>query len=152
MASSAEIATRNREVQRQNAPRTEYTLRLKPDQYETTDEKPSLKRRITINTKTSNTQHRTPSFMPSFLGNERVIVYSWAISMAVIAWDEWKRHNIFPRPQRLWWATLFYGMLAIAGMADPLTPLINALAVGYTIMLLWQYYNASGQFAGGTKA
>lgn len=93
------------------------------------------------------TRVEVPRPLPQFLGSQRIIVYAWGLSMAIIAVDEWKRHEMLPRPSRLWWATLFYGMLAIGGIIPSLVPLMNALAVGYTIMLLWQFYNKEGQFS-----
>lgn len=88
-----------------------------------------------------------PRPLPQFLGSQRIIMYAWGVSMAVITADEWKRHEMLPRPSRLWWATLFYGMLAVGGIIPSLVPLMNALAIGYTIMLLWQFFNKEGQFS-----
>jgi hypothetical protein len=93
-------------------------------------------------------QATTPPFgLPRFLGNRTVLASAWLVSMAVVGYDEWKRNHIFPRPYRLWWVSLFYGLLALASFVDALVPLVNALAVGYTIMLVWQYFNGQGQFA-----
>ena len=84
-----------------------------------------------------------------WLGNQRIIVIAWAVAMATISVDEWNRNGILPRPSRLFWATLFYGMLGIVSYIDVLLPLCNVLAIGYSIMLIWQYYNKTGQFAPG---
>lgn len=94
-------------------------------------------------------QHRQTTMpgIPSFLGNQQVIVYAWFASMMIVSWDEWRNNGILPRPSRLWYTSLTFAVLAIAGFITPLIPLLNALAIGYTIMLLWQYYNKSGQFA-----
>lgn len=93
-----------------------------------------------------------PRPVPQFMGNSSVIVMAWMVAMAVVAFDEWKRHHIFPRPARLWWTTAVYGILALTGMVPALLPLMNALAIGYTIMLLWQYFTKNGQFTEGSKA
>lgn len=86
--------------------------------------------------------------LPGVLSNRAVIFNSWMISMAVISFDEWHNNNILPRPARLWDASLFFGLLALASIADAVVPLANAFAVGYTIMLIWQYFNG-GSLAGG---
>jgi hypothetical protein len=88
-----------------------------------------------------------PPGMPAWLGNQRVIVFAWFAAMMIISWDEWHNNGILPRPARLWYTSLFYGILALAGFITSIIPLLNALAIGYTIMLLWQYYNKGGQFA-----
>lgn len=93
-------------------------------------------------------QANVPRPVPTFFGNSRVIGYSWVVSMVVVSFDEWHNNNILPRPSRLWWTTVTYGILALASMIIPvMMPIWNALAVGYTIMLIWQYFNGEGQFA-----
>lgn len=87
-----------------------------------------------------------PRGLPPALGNAKMVGYMWVIAMIVVSFDEWHNHGILPRPSRLWWTSLTYGILAIVGMVDPLIPLMNALALGYTIMLITQYYQGSGQF------
>jgi len=89
----------------------------------------------------------TPAGIPAWLGNERLVGYAWIMSMIIVSFDEWHNNNILPRPARLWYTSLVYGMLALVGMVDVTIPLVNALAIGYTITLLWQYYNKTGQFA-----
>lgn len=92
-------------------------------------------------------QRPVPGWMPEWLGNQRVVVYAWIIAMAAITFDEWHNNHILPRPSRLWYATLTYGILAVTGMVGFLTPITNMLAIGYSIMLIWQYFNKQGQFA-----
>lgn len=89
---------------------------------------------------------KTPGMVPTFLGNREIITYAWIISMILVGFDEWHNNNILPRPARLWDTSIVYGLLAIVSVSDALVPLCNALAIGYTIMLLWQYYNGGGQF------
>lgn len=99
-------------------------------------------------------QHvNVPRGVPQFMGNATVIIMAWGIAIAIIFWDEWKTHGVFARPSRLWWTTLVYGILAVVGMSGAVLPIANALAIGYTIVLAWQYFNGTGQFAstgGGT--
>lgn len=98
----------------------------------------------------SHTETRTvtvPSGLPPILASRRAIVFAWAGSMGVISWDEWHNNHILPRPARLWYATAFYLMLVILSMTQWTTGIANALAIGYFIMLVWEYFNGSGQFS-----
>jgi|SRR5215469_12133661 len=100
----------------------------------------------------AHTDHSTitvPRGLPPALATKKVIVYSWAASMAIISWDEWHNNKILPRPSRLWYATAFYLILVVFGMTQWTAAIANALAIGYTIMLAWQYFNGEGQFAAG---
>jgi hypothetical protein len=89
----------------------------------------------------------TRNGIPSFLGSRTVLMGSWAVAMAIVTLDEWKNNGIFPRPARLWSTTLFYGLLALASMVEVIVPIVNALAIGYTFTLLWNYFNKQGQFS-----
>ena len=89
----------------------------------------------------------TPKGIPRFLGNQKIIVYSWLVAMVVIGFDEWHNNGILPRPIRLWDTSLVFGLLALVGFIEPVTPIANALAIGYVIMLIWQYYDGGGQFS-----
>lgn len=64
--------------------------------------------------------------------------------MFIISWDDWHNHHILPRPSRMWSATWFYLILILVGMVDALVPLANALGIGYTITLMYQYYQGGG--------
>lgn len=88
-----------------------------------------------------------PKGIPSFMGHATTIIFAWGVAMAVITVDEWHVNKILPRPSRLWWTSLVYAILAVVGMSEALLPLVNALAIGYTIVLLYQYFNKAGQFA-----
>lgn len=153
MATSSELARRNAPVTRSaSAPRTEYVL-LDRSQFSSTTsapQRPSRWRGRVAGTSRvlggAATRAQVPRGVPAFLGNQRTIVYAWAAAMAVITVDEWKRHSMLPRPSRLWWASLFYGMLAAAGMVDSIVPLMNAFALGYLFVLAYQFYNGEGQF------
>jgi hypothetical protein len=90
--------------------------------------------------------------VPRGLGflNQRPVVFSmWMIAMITVGFDEWHNNNILPRPARLWDTSLLYGMLVLFGFVDPLVPLANAFAIGYTLVLLYQYYN--GGLSGGSS-
>lgn len=93
-------------------------------------------------------QVRVPRNVPQFLGNARIIGYAWVGSMILIGLDEWHNNGILPRPKRLWGASVVFGGLALVAMVDALVPIANAFAIGYFIMLIWQYYNGQGQFSG----
>lgn len=88
-----------------------------------------------------------PNGMPRWLGSQRILGAAWMASMIIVSFDEWHNLGILPRPVRLWETSIVYGLLALVGIADPLVPLVNALAIGYTFMLIWQYFQGSGQFA-----
>lgn len=153
---STEVATRNAAVRSSAPPRTEY-IRLDRVNYSSTDAPPPRpsgggrwQGRVAGTSRvlgSGATRAQVPQGVPAFLGNQRTVVYTWLAAMATITVDEWHRHGMLPRPSRLWWTSLFYGLLAIMGMAEGLIPLVNAFAIGYLIRLLWQYYNAEGQFA-----
>lgn len=89
-----------------------------------------------------------PKGLPTFLGNRQLIIAMWIVAMIVIGFDEWHNLGILPRPSRLWYSSVVYGGLAILGIADAMVPIANAFAVGFTIMLIYQFYNSSGQFTG----
>jgi len=91
-----------------------------------------------------------PNGVPRFLGNNKLLGYAWVASMILIAFDEWHNNGILPRPVRLWSSSVVFGILALVSMLDFLIPIVNALAIGYLIMLLWQYFNGSGQFTATT--
>lgn len=86
-------------------------------------------------------QVNVPNGLPRILGNRSIIFNAWFISMIIIGFDEWKNLNILPRPQRLWDTSVFYGLLTLFSVADIMVPIANAFAIGYTLTLLWQYYN-----------
>lgn len=154
MPDSAEIAQQNRQqiARRQAAPRTEYVLRLSPDDYSSTDAPPGGGARTQAGERlrgfTVAHQARVNNSTPitGFLTSPHLISGAWMAAMAVVSVDEWKQHHILPRPSRLWWTTMTYALLGVLAMSDLMAPLAGALAVGYTIMLIWQYYNGSGQF------
>jgi hypothetical protein len=89
---------------------------------------------------------RVSSGMPSFLGNREVILGSWMVAMALVSWDEWSNHGILPRPLRLWETTGVYAILALVSVADRLAPIATALALGYTLVLLYQFFTGGGGF------
>lgn len=89
---------------------------------------------------------QVPKGMPQIFGNARMVTYVWVTAMGVIFVDEWHRHHILARPARLWWTSLFFGLLSIATMGTAFIPIANAMAFGYLMVLLYQYYNGEGQF------
>jgi hypothetical protein len=95
-----------------------------------------------------NKRSAVPKGVPSFLGNREILFGAWAVSMGLVAWDEWKVNGILPRPLRLWDTTLVYMGLALLSAVDAFVPIANALAIGYTITLLYQFFTGSGNFGG----
>lgn len=91
---------------------------------------------------------QVPRGVPGFMGNRGVIFGTWAVAMAVVTWDEWSVNNILPRPARLWDTTWVYAGLALLSVFDMLVPIANALALGYTLVLLYQFFSKKGQFGG----
>lgn len=88
-----------------------------------------------------------PQGVPRAFGNRQVVFYAWFAAIILVCFDEWHNYRLLPRPARLWYTSLTYGLLLLAGFADAVVPLVNVIAIGFTIMLLWQYYNGSGQFS-----
>lgn len=91
-------------------------------------------------------QVKIPAGLPPILGNRQIVFYAWIGAMILVGFDEWHNYRLLPRPSRFWYTSLFYGLLTLGSIVDVMVPLVNAFAIGYTIMLLWQYYNGSGQF------
>lgn len=88
---------------------------------------------------------------PSILRRRSFITGAWGIAIILVAFDEWKYYGVFPRPKRLFDTSMVYLGLMGLSVIDAFVPLANALAAGYTLTLLWQYYNGGGQFSrGGT--
>jgi len=97
-------------------------------------------------------QVKLPAHVPRVFANEYLVFGAWIAAMIIVCFDEWHNYGILPRPSRLWYTSVTFGILAILGIFSGILPLVNALAVGFTIMLLWQYYNGSGQFSKTTGA
>jgi hypothetical protein len=93
-------------------------------------------------------QVRVHAGIPRILGNRMIILTSWGVAMALVSYDEWTSNSILPRPQRLWYTTMLYAGLGLLSAADGLVPIANALAIGYTLVLLYQFFAKSGQFGG----
>jgi hypothetical protein len=92
----------------------------------------------------------TPKWAPSFLGHRTVLGTTWLISMVVVGVDDWHNNGVLPRPSRLWYTSLAFGLMALASIVEALVPIINLIAIGFTLMLIWQYFNKTGQFAPAT--
>jgi hypothetical protein len=93
---------------------------------------------------TATMSHRLPEFLRSGPMNNRAVVFNmWIIAMIIVSFDEWHNLGILPRPARLWDTSLVYGLLVLLGFVDPLVPISNALAMGFTFQLLWQYFQGN---------
>lgn len=83
---------------------------------------------------------------PKFLGSRALILLSWVAAMIMVSLDEWHTYHILPRPARLWYTTLTYGLLAVVSTIEIAVPLTTMLAIGFTIAVAYQYYTGTGQF------
>ena len=93
---------------------------------------------------TATIPHRLPEFLRSGPMNNRAVVFNmWIIAMIVVSFDEWHNLGILPRPARLWDTSLVYGLLVLLGFVDAMVPISNALAMGFTFQLLWQYFQGN---------
>ena len=93
---------------------------------------------------TATLPHQLPQFLKSGPLNNRAVVFNmWVVAMIIISFDEWHNLNVLPRPARLWDTSLVYGLLVMLGFVDAMVPISNALAIGFTFQLLWQYYQGN---------
>lgn len=83
---------------------------------------------------------------PGWLSDRRIVIASWLTSLVFISLNERNSGYILPRPLRLWSASGLFILLAAAGTIEAVVPLVNALAIGYTVVLAMQYYDNTGQF------
>jgi hypothetical protein len=84
-----------------------------------------------------------PHKMPQFLANRAVVFSMWIIAMITVGFDEWHNLGILPRPARLWDTSLVYGVLVLLGFVDVMVPISNALAIGFTFQLVFQYFQGN---------
>lgn len=89
---------------------------------------------------------KVPSQVPSFFGDKRIIMNAWFAAIVFVSYDEWVNYGVLPRPARLWYTSLTYGILMLVAMSDRAAVLANALAIGFTFVLLYQLMAQSGQF------
>lgn len=125
-------------------PRTEYVY-VTDAQGNRTRQRQGGRTRVSYNPGRPGRQS-VPRGVPGWLGDREVIFMTWGVSMILVSWDEWSVNDILPRPMRLWETTWVYAILAVLSIG-PLTPLMNALAIGFTIVLLWQFISKTGAFA-----
>ncbi len=83
----------------------------------------------------------------NFVLSRQGVMWAWFIAMIIIGFDEWVNLQILPRPSRLWHTSVVYGILALGSSFEQVAPILNLMAWGYTLVLLYQYYNDSGQFS-----
>lgn len=92
----------------------------------------------------TTTANRLP--LPAWLADRRLVIASWAVAMVLVTLDEHRSGYLLPRPARLWSATLLYGLLAAAGSVELIIPIVNMLAIGYTVAVGMQYFEHTGMF------
>ena len=105
-------------------------------------------RRVWNSIPQQNPRATLPGQLPEFLRNgpmnNRAVVFNlWVIAMIVVGFDEWHNLGILPRPARLWDTSLVYGVLVMLGFVDAMVPIANALAIGFTFQLIWQYFQGN---------
>lgn len=89
--------------------------------------------------------------LPRWLADRRIVLVAWVGGLILITIDERQSGYLLPRPLRLWYASGVFLILAALGTSDVMVPLSNALAIGFTITLAFQYYNNEGQFSPAAK-
>ena len=85
-----------------------------------------------------------PRGMPRFLANRTMLLAFWLIAMILVASDEWSLGFKFPRPARLWYASLTYFALFILSQSDFMVPICNALGAGYCVVLTYENVSGNG--------
>ena len=90
-------------------------------------------------------QVRTPPHVPHFLGSSKVIKGAWLGSLVVVSIEAIQNYGVLPPPGRLFWISGTFMLLGVVGQIDALLPIVNALAIGFFLVLLWQYF--SGEHA-----
>lgn len=83
-----------------------------------------------------------PSGVPRFLGSRPLLLVSWFTCMILIGSNEWNLGFHFPRPARLWYASLVFFGLFLVSQIDAMVPICNALGIGFAVEL--GYENVSG--------
>jgi hypothetical protein len=89
-------------------------------------------------------QVQTPPHVPAILGHSGLIKACWLGSMVVVSVEAIMGYGVLPPPGRLFWISSTYALLAVAGSVDAMLPLVNALALGYLIVLIWQASKTPG--------
>lgn len=88
--------------------------------------------------------------LPDWMADRRIMVTAWVVAMVIITADERRLGYPLPRPARLWSASLLYGLLMVAGAVDPIAPIANLMAIGFTVELGIEFYGTTGPFEGIT--
>jgi len=83
-----------------------------------------------------------PHRMPRFMASRSMLFMFWFLAMILVASDEWQKGFKFPRPPRLWWASVTFFVLFLVSQSDRLVALCNAVGGGFVVALL--YENVSG--------
>lgn len=86
-------------------------------------------------------QVQVPERLPGWLGDKKIILWTWAIGMIIVIADEHYTYGMtLPRPARLWYTSLFYFLCALLSGIDMIMPLVNIFAVGITLTLAIDFY------------
>lgn len=91
-----------------------------------------------------------PYWLRGSLNNRAIVFNMWLVAMIIIGFDEWHNLGILPRPARMWDTSLLYGLLIIGGFVDLAVPIMNMLAIGFTIALAVKYFQGGITPGGST--
>lgn len=93
-----------------------------------------------------------PSGVPAILGNRNLLITMWFLGMVLIGLDEYSNYKvILPRPVRFWRGSFVYAGLGLLSFSDPMVPLANAFAVGYTFVLAYRVLGQLGAAQSGQQ-
>lgn len=92
-------------------------------------------------------QVNVPNRVPKILGNRSLILGAWFAAMLFVSADEIKTNHWAPRPARLWYTSLAYGLMMLVSQIDSMVPIVNALAIGYDITLAYQFWSGNSENA-----
>ena len=77
------------------------------------------------------------------------LLATWLLALSIIGWDEIKRNNRVPQPQRFIAAGVVWAILGV--VADFGAPEIaTILGIGFILSMLYTYYNSQQPGAEGT--
>lgn len=88
-------------------------------------------------------QVNVPKGVPNWLGDKKIILWTWAIGMMIVIADEHYTYKMaLPRPARLWYTSLFYFLCAVVSGIDIIMPIVNIFAIGITLTLAIDFFQA----------
>lgn len=83
------------------------------------------------------------------INGQRLIVGTFFLACAIIAWNNMKNHGVAPAPYRFIGAGVVYGVLAT--ISPFVGPAAAVAGVGYVIVLMYQFFGANLATEGATS-